>query len=77
MCYVLDTCLLRFEVDYPNLVCLISTINVMQDWSRNIYCIITERHLRHTHQNKAQLKMNVALSVDKNIQSQRTLALEP
>lgn len=40
----------------------------MQDWSRNINCIVAETRPHHTHQSEAQLKVNVAVSVDENMQ---------
>lgn len=72
--------MLRVEVVYPNLVCPISVINVMRAFAKckigqgTYVAIVAERHLHHTHQNNAQLKMDMALSVDRNTQ---TLALEP
>lgn len=83
LCYALDTCLLRFEVVYLDLVCPISAINVMQAFARSRS--VKERILHcsrkasapHTHQNNARLKTDVILSVDRNTQPQGTLALEP
>ena len=50
----------------------------MQDWSRNINCIVAETRPHHTHQSEAQLKVNVAVSVDENMQPwEDTLAPEP
>lgn len=45
----------------------------MQDWLRNVHCVAAERD--HTQQNKAQLNVDVAVSMDGNPSHERTLGL--